>query len=72
MNDHENLKDDIKEIKETVKDIFKVLNGNGATGLVTIAALNRSSIRRLWWAVGIASTGFLGCVGFLFGKALGG
>ena len=72
MNDYENLKDDIKEIKDTVKDIFKVLNGNGSDGLVTKTALNRSSIRRLWWVVGIASTGFVGCVGFLFVKALGG
>lgn len=43
------LNDDIAEIKSTVKDIFKILNGNGTVGLVTKVALNDSSITRAWY-----------------------
>lgn len=43
------LNDDIAEIKSTVKDIFKILNGNGTCGLVTKVALNESSIVRAWY-----------------------
>ena len=33
-------KEDIKEIKDGIKDIFRILNGNGQAGLVTKVALN--------------------------------
>jgi len=43
------LHEDMTEIKATLKDIFKILNGNGQEGLVTKVALNASSINRAWW-----------------------
>ncbi len=52
--------DKVEKIEETVDKIFKILNGNGRDGLVTNVALNRSAIRRLWWFVGVMTTGILG------------
>jgi hypothetical protein len=52
MTDMESLQKDIGEIKTTVRDIYKVLNGNGKIGLVTQAALNKSAITRAWWWLG--------------------
>jgi len=70
MNDYDAVKSDISEIKTTVKDIFKILNGNGANGLVTRVALNKQSISRVWWWVGILSATFVsGSVYFLFRSA---
>ena len=71
MSDYENLKEDISEIKDTVRDIFRILNGNGQNGLVTKVALNRNSVKRLWWFVGIGSTIFISGVGYLFAKVIG-
>ena len=67
MNDYDAIKEDITEIKITVKDIFKILNGNGGTGLVTRVALNKQSISRVWWWVGILSGTFVsGSIYLLF------
>ncbi|MBU0995951.1 MAG: hypothetical protein KJ737_25945 [Proteobacteria bacterium] len=60
--------DKVEKIEETVDKIFKILNGNGKEGLVTNVALNKSSITRLWWFVGIISTGIFG-VAFYFVQA---
>ncbi|MBU0995904.1 MAG: hypothetical protein KJ737_25700 [Proteobacteria bacterium] len=60
--------DKIEKIENTVDKIFKILNGNGKQGLVTNVALNKSSITRLWWFVGIISTGIFG-VAFYFIQA---
>ncbi|MBU0994132.1 MAG: hypothetical protein KJ737_16700 [Proteobacteria bacterium] len=57
--------DKVEKIEETVEKIFKILNGNGKEGLVTNVAINKSAIRRLWWFVGIISTGIFG-VAFYF------
>jgi len=60
------LHEDIAEIKTSLKDISKVLNGNGSEGLVTKVALNRSSINRAWWwlsALSIAMvTAVIACI----------
>jgi len=67
MNDYNAVKADITEIKDTVKNIFKILNGNGGIGLVTRVALNRQSISRVWWWVGSLSVCFVsGVIYFLF------
>jgi len=63
--DYENLKEDIQEIKDTVKKIFLVLNGNGNEGLVTKVALNNAAITRIWWWVGGISIGILGVALFI-------
>uniref|UniRef100_A0A6M3IL24 Uncharacterized protein n=1 Tax=viral metagenome TaxID=1070528 RepID=A0A6M3IL24_9ZZZZ len=59
------IKDDIKEIKETVKDIYKILNGNGSEGIVTKVALNRQSIKRAWIWLGSISLGIMGIAFFV-------
>ena len=63
--DYDNLKEDIQEIKGTVKDIFTILNGNGKEGLVTRVALNNSAISRIWWWLGGVSIGILGIAFFV-------
>lgn len=65
MSDIADLKEDIKEIKDTTKDIFKVLNGNGSVGLVTRTALNAQSIKRAWWWLGGISLGIIGLAFFV-------
>ena len=60
MTDMETLKGDITEIKSTVRDIYKVLNGNGSVGLVTQAHLNKQAIKRAWWLLSAVSMGILG------------
>jgi len=62
------ISDKVEKIEETVDKIFKILNGNGKEGLVTNVALNTSTIRRIWWFVGIISTGIFG-VAFYFIQA---
>ncbi|MBU0995381.1 MAG: hypothetical protein KJ737_23030 [Proteobacteria bacterium] len=62
------ISDKVEKIEETVDKIFLILNGNGKEGLVTNVALNQSAIRRLWWFVGIISTGIFG-VAFYFIQA---
>ena len=57
--------DKVEKIEQTVDKIFKILNGNGKEGLVTNVALNRSAITRLWWFVGIISTGIFGVAFYL-------
>uniref|UniRef100_A0A6M3L084 Uncharacterized protein n=1 Tax=viral metagenome TaxID=1070528 RepID=A0A6M3L084_9ZZZZ len=59
------IKDDIREIKETVKDIYKILNGNGSEGIVTKVALNRQSIKRAWIWLGSISIGIMGIAFFV-------
>ncbi len=54
------ISDKVEKIEETVEKIFKILNGNGRDGLTTNVALNKSAIRRIWWFVGIISTGIFG------------
>ena len=62
--------DKVEKIEVTVEKIFKILNGNGKDGVVTNVALNKSSIKRLWWFVGVISTGIFG-VAFYFIQAGG-
>lgn len=54
--------DDIKKGQEKqdkkFEKMFKVLDGNGSVGLVTQTALNKASLVRAWWFIGILG-GFL-------------
>uniref|UniRef100_A0A6H2A3B1 Uncharacterized protein n=1 Tax=viral metagenome TaxID=1070528 RepID=A0A6H2A3B1_9ZZZZ len=63
--DYENLKEDIQEIKGTVRDIFIILNGNGKDGLCTRVSLNKAAIGRIWWWLGGVSLGILGIAVFV-------
>ena len=49
------------EIKKTTDKIWKALNGNGSTGLITQAELNKAAIRRAWWFIGAIVGVVLGC-----------
>jgi len=40
-------KEDIKEIKDGIENIKRILNGNGQAGLVTRVALNEQSIKNI-------------------------
>jgi hypothetical protein len=75
------IKDSVKRIDETTTGIFKILNGNGETGLVTKVALNQqqsksqeTAINRLWMTVRIfiipIGVAILGIGIFIFKKAL--
>lgn len=59
------LQESVDSIKDNTKKILHVLNGNGSEGLVTKTALNRQSITRIWWWLGIVSVCFLGICGFV-------
>lgn len=54
------ISDKVEKIEKTADKILKILNGNGKDGLVTTVALNKSSIRRLWWFFGVISMGLFG------------
>jgi hypothetical protein len=58
--DFARLHEDMVEIKATLKDIFKILNGNGQEGLITKVAINRSSINRVWWWLSAISLSIAG------------
>jgi hypothetical protein len=55
----EESKEDIQEIKGTVKDIFSILGGK--EGLVAQNAVNTSAIKRIWWVFLIVFT-FIGII----------
>ena len=52
-------------------EIHKAIFGNGGNGLLTKAALNRQSIKRIWWWVGGLSMTILGIAGCIVKKAIG-
>jgi len=54
------LEKEMKEMKETMQLILKVLNGNGHIGIVTRVALLRSSLFLSWLALGSVLAGILG------------
>ena len=54
----EEHKEDIAEIKDTVKMIFEILEGKN--GLVTRTSLNAASIKRAWWFIAVIITLVLG------------
>ena len=47
----------VKDIKDTqaekFKKLFKLLEGNGSVGIVTQTELNKQSLTRVWWFMGI-------------------
>ena len=51
------LEKDIREIKETQRAIYKILNGNGKIGLVTKVALLGASLGRAWAALWVVIVG---------------
>jgi len=59
---HENwwgeFRSDIKTIKQDIGEIKTKLNGKD--GIVVQSQLNKSSISRLWWFVGIVAIVFIG------------
>lgn len=61
--DVENISISIEKIQDTSENIYKILNGNGESGIVTQTALNKSSISRLWWLSGTLSIPFV--IGFV-------
>lgn len=52
----------LEAIKITTDKILKILTGNGSEGLTTKVALNKQSIKRVWWWVGGITTGIAGFV----------
>jgi len=44
----ETIKKDIGSIKSSIEHLTSTISGNGGVGLVTQAALNKASIKRLW------------------------
>ena len=56
----DNLKKDIKEIKDTQQAIYKILNGNGQIGVVTRLALIGASLGRAWAVLWVLVLGLFG------------
>ena len=54
---------------EMTGDIHKAIYGNGGDGLLTKSALNRQSIKRVWWWLGGVSLSILGIAGCIIKKA---
>ena len=52
-------------------EMHKAIFGNGGAGLLTKSALNRQSIKRIWWWVGGLSMTILGIAGCIVKKAIG-
>lgn len=46
-----NIAKGIEEIKSSQKELFKTLDGNGSTGLITQTALNKAAISRAWYFI---------------------
>ena len=55
---------------EMTGDIHKAIYGNGGAGLLTKAALNRQSIKRIWWWLGGVSFFLLGIAGCIIKTVL--
>ena len=64
------LESDIPEIKDDVKQILLILQGNGSDGLVTKVALNKQAISRAWWWLSGVSLGILGIAIFVIRAAM--
>ncbi len=64
------IKDDVAEIKNTVDEIKRLLNGNGTVGLITRSRMNGSSIKRIWWFMGSLMTSLLFLVCFVLKQNL--
>ena len=43
----------IKSQADKFKRLFKLLEGNGSVGIVTQTELNKQSLTRVWWFMGI-------------------
>ena len=52
------------DIKTDIGKMLKILDGNGDEGLTTKVALNKQSIKRMWWWVGGISLAILGVAFF--------
>lgn len=48
------LEENVKDIREDVKEVLRIIRGNGQIGLTTQAELNKTAINRIWkfmWVV---------------------
>ena len=54
------LQKTLKSLERNQERMIDVLQGNGRTGLVTEAALNKQGLKRAWWWLGGISTAILG------------
>lgn len=59
------LIESVEYIKKNTDKLLEIVNGNGKDGHTTKIALNRQSIKRLWWAVGIIIAGLSGTCFFV-------
>ena len=48
------------DVKETLHNLDTTIRGNGKEGLKTQVALNRQSLNRIWWVIGVMVTIFGG------------
>ena len=55
----------IQSIQKDVTKTLIILEGNGGEGLTTKVALNRQSIKRMWWWVGAVSLTLLGITAYV-------
>jgi len=54
------IQSSMDDIKVNIAKILLILEGNGGDGLTTRVALNKQSIKRVWWWVGAVSIAILG------------
>ena len=43
----------VQDLVSEFKRLFKLLEGNGSVGIVTQTELNKQSLTRVWWFLGI-------------------
>ena len=49
----------MEHVMSDTREILKIVKGDNGTGLTTKTALNRQSIRRMWWWLGGISMGII-------------
>ena len=64
---HADLKADIKEVNDTVKEIRKTLIGNGGVGLIQQVTSNKTKIKIMMWIISVI---FAAVVGSYFNKTI--
>jgi len=67
----------IAEIKGTLKtntemthELLKIVKGDNGEGLMTKVALNKQSLKRAWWFIGLIAGGIVGVAAFVIRMGL--
>jgi len=57
---HDDIREDIKSVKETVTNIHKILVGNGSEGLLRTVSNNKIKIKIVMWTLALLVAAIVG------------